>query len=425
MALTTDIEVILERPTCAESAFGRIFYGSKNNVYFSQIMEGEIIEALSLCYQKNDPTAEQLNNLLDTDGGSVQIDGAINIKEIKLFGRGVMVYCDNGVWHLSGPDSGFTATSYSVNKISKSGCVSAESVVVVEDTHYYWSEEGIYQVSINEFGRAIASNIVENTTQTFYNNILPASKARASGTYNRLTKQVEWHYASGLQTAATAYKEAKDLSVVLETKAGGLWPQSYNTTLVEAEGDFIVGGVNTTLGTEASDEMKVIINVGAVTSTQSYGITFGNKTSTSFQDFSTDYPTAYIETGHETLGKPSNKKTAPYLTTHFRQTEENWIADGSGGFELDLQSGCQMRAKWDWNNSSANGRFSPPQEVYRFRRLYLPTQAEAFDSGETVITTKNKILGRGQALSIRFEQEAGKDMQLLGYTAQWSVKGKM
>ena len=171
--------------------------------------------------------------------------------------------------------------------------------------------------------------------------------------------------------------------------------------------------------------MKVIINVGAVTSTQSYGITFGNKISTSFQDFATVYPTAYAETGHETLGKPSNKKVAPYITTHFRKTEENWIADGSGGFELDLQSGCQMRAKWDWNESSANGRFSPPQQAYRFRRIYLPTTAEPFDSGETVITTKNKILGRGQAVSIRFEQESGKDMQLLGYTAQWSIKGRM
>ena len=56
---------------------------------------------------------------------------------------------------------------------------------------------------------------------------------------------------------------------------------------------------------------------------------------------------------------------------------------------------------------------------------FVPTGAGVFDSGESVITTKNKMLGRGNALSIRFEQEAGKDMQLLGYTVQFSVKGRM
>ena len=130
-------------------------------------------------------------------------------------------------------------------------------------------------------------------------------------------------------------------------------------------------------------------------------------------------------TGYEALDKPSNIKSAPYVSTHFNQTEENWVADGSGGLMLDLQSGCQMRAKWDWNNSTANGRWSPPQQAYRFRRTFIPTIAEPFDSGESVITTKNKMLGRGKALSIRFEQEAQKDMQIMGYTIQWSVKGKM
>jgi hypothetical protein len=55
----------------------------------------------------------------------------------------------------------------------------------------------------------------------------------------------------------------------------------------------------------------------------------------------------------------------------------------------------------------------------------MPSGAGSFNSGEQVITTKNKMLGRGNALSVRFEQEAGKDMQLLGYTTVYSVKGRM
>lgn len=425
MALTTPIETIDERPTCCEYTSGRVFYGAKNNIYFSQVMEGESIDKLSKCYQQNDPTAEQLSDLLETDGGSVQIDNATNIIQITKFRNGVMIYSTNGVWYLSGPDTGFNATNFNLDQVSNSGCLSPESVVVVEDAHYYWSLDGIIVIAINQFGQPEASNIIEQTMQTFYNDIPLTSKRKVSGVYNRIKKQVEWLYSDSTQTAADEYKYAIDKSLVLDTRLGGLWPQKYNATLSEDLGQFIATSVNTTKGTEALDVVYVMMTLGAPTATQNYSANFAQKTDLNFQDFGTDYTTAYIETGYETLDKPSNKKSAPYITTHFLQTEENFIADGSGGFKLDLQSGCQMKAKWDWNNSIANGRWSPPQQAYRFRRLFVPTGLGVFDSGETVITTKNKMLGRGQALSVRFEQEAGKDMQLLGYTVQFSVKGRM
>lgn len=107
------------------------------------------------------------------------------------------------------------------------------------------------------------------------------------------------------------------------------------------------------------------------------------------------------------------------------QTEQNWVDDGAGGLTLDNPSSCTMRSKWDWNNSSANGRWSPEQQAYRFRRINIPDAAGAFDSGEQVITTRNKILGRGNALQLRFEQSSQKDMKILGYTTTYSVKGKM
>ncbi len=425
MALTAPQETIAERPTCCEYVAGRMFYGSKNNVYYSQVMEGESIDKVGKCYQQNDPTSQRLSDLLATDGGTLQIDNATDIIQIKKFRNGVMIYSTNGVWYLSGPDKGFDATNFSLDQVSNSGCISAHSVVQVEDAHYYWSTEGIFIISTNQFGEAESGNIIEGSMQSFYNDIPLGSKKKACGTYNRIKKQVEWHYCSDTQTGASEYKHATDLSLVLDIRGGGLWPQQYNATLSEAAGNFIACGVNTTEATEEYDEVKVVITTGTPSSTQEYSIDFGRKSDIAFEDFSTVYPTAFVETGYDTLSKPSNKKTAPYTVTHFLQTEENWVSDGSGGFELDKQSGCQLRAKWDWNNSTANGRWSPAQQAYRFRRIYTPTGAGVFDSGESVITTKNKVLGRGQAVSLRFEQEAGKDMKLLGYTTQFSVKGKI
>ncbi|MGL1886315.1 MAG: hypothetical protein OCD76_07350 [Reichenbachiella sp.] len=425
MALTNPQETIDERPTCCEYAAGRMFYGAKNNVYYSQVMEGESIDKLSRCYQQNDPTSQRLSDLLETDGGTIQIDNATDIIQIKKFRNGVMLYSANGVWYLSGPEKGFNATNFSLDQVSNAGCISPQSVVQVEDSHYYWSSEGIYVIATNQFGEAETTSIIEGSMQSFYNDIAIISKKKVTGVYNKIKKQVEWHYGSDTQTGATEYKCATDKSFLLDLREGGIWPQEYEATLTEALGQFIAGGVNTTQGTEDYDTVKLVITLGSPSSTQNYSIDFGVKNDTDFQDFSVNIPTAYMETGYESLDKPSNKKTVPYISTHFLQTEENWVSDGAGGFKLDLQSGCQMRAKWDWNNSTDNGRWSPAQQAYRFRRTYIPTGLGTFDSGEKVITTKNKMLGRGQALSIRFEQEANKDMQLLGYTSQFSIKGKM
>ena len=430
MALTNPQETIDERPVCCTYASGRVFYGLKNNIYYSQIMEGESIDKLSRCYQQNDPTSERLSDLLDTDGGTLQVGGASSIIQLAKFRTGVLIYSTNGIWYLSGPDTGFTATNFFLNQVSTTGCVSPESVVAVEDVHYFWGQDGIFVVSENDFGRPQVSSVVENTLQSFYNDIPLAAKKKSYGCYNSVKKQVEWHYASTAQSSGTSYRDSADKSLVLDTRAGGLWPQEYNSVLEEASGNFIGASVNTTQSTEDLDEVKVIMTMGAPgASTQNYSITFANKSIQSenqFADFAVAYPAAYIETGYETLDKPSNKKSAPYIVTHFLQTEQNWVSDGAGGFEHDFQSGCTMRAKWDWNNSSANGRWSPPQQAYRFSRTFIaPDVAGVFDSGERVITTKSKMLGRGKALSIRFEQVEGKDMQVLGYTTLFSVKGKV
>ncbi len=425
MALTTGIETLNFRPSCCEYSSGRVFYGGRNNVYYSQVLEGKSISSLDKCYQQNDPTSEHISDILDTDGGVVQIDNATDIVQLKKFGSGIMVYASNGVWYLAGPEGGFTATNFTLSLVSNAGCVSPQGVVVGEASQAYWSKEGIYSISMNQFGSPEAKNIIEQSIQSFYNLIPAISKTKVTGSYNRINKQIEWFYPSAAQDGVTNYREAKDSSLILDTRTGGVWPQSYNATKSELVGDFIAGTVNTNVGSEDNDVVVVTIKTGAVSATQTYSVDFGTKTDTIYQDFGYDYPTAFIETGYETLNKPSNKKVVPYINTHFVQTEANFIDDGSGGLILDNQSGCQMRAKWDWNSSDDNGRWSPAQQAYRFRRVYIPDVAGPFLSGETVTTTKNKMLGRGEALSIRFEQEAQKDMRLLGYTCTYSVKGRM
>lgn len=418
-------ETIDERFTCVAHASGRLFFGVNNTVYFTQVMEGESIAPLAKCYQANDPTSENISDLLATDGGSIQINDANNIIKIQKYGNGVLVLADNGVWYIAGPDTGFTATNFSLRGICRTGCLSAESVVQVESSVYYWSDEGIYMIEDNQFGIPEETNITENTIQTYYNTIPKISKQKCNGVYNRIKKQIEWFYSDDTQTGSTEYKYAKDRSLLYDIRSQGFFPQTYLSDLSETTGQFLVSGVSTSDTTEDNNVWYITIVTGAPSTTQTYSIDFSTKTDTDFEDWSTDYTTAYIETGYEVLAKPSHIKTAPYATFHFVATEENWITDGGDGLILDKQSSCKMRPKWDWNDTITNGRWGPEQEIYRYRRQYTPAAAGAFDSSQTVLTTKNKILGRGKALSFRLEQTQGKDMQLLGWTTSWNIKNTL
>ena len=420
-------ETLDDRPISSVFAAGRVFYLVNNIIYYSQVMEGSNISYLAKCYSKNDPTAEQVSDLLATDGGTITINEAgrgVKLVETK---SGVLILCDNGVWELSGPDSGFKATSFSLRKVTKYGCTSAQAVVEVSDAVYYWGLQHIHRLQTNEFGNMTEVSLTEDTIEAFYRGISHSAKKFASGFFNSATGEIEWFYSTATTATGIDLPYSHDRGLNLSVKTGGFFPQQYNGKIAGSStaASSVYTGVD--LSCLRDDAIYYISSHQEDTSgtVSTFKMQTGQKSDATFQDFGVNYPTAYVETGYETLAKPSNKKVAPYITTHFAKTEQNWVADGSGGFALDLQSGCQMRAKWDWNDSSTNGRWAPAQQVYRFRRTNIPSGAGAFDSGETVISTKNKMLGRGNALSVRFEQEAGKDMQLLGYTVQWSVKGRM
>ena len=421
-------ETIDERPQVVVFTAGRAFYVLGSNVYFSQILEGNNIALLGNCYQKNDPTAEQLSDLLATDGGTLSIEEAGTPFFIGKTKGGVIIFYDNGVWTVRSPEGGFDATNFSVEKVTDEGATGRNVVVRVGEVFYYWSHSTINVIAANQFGVLEATSISEDSIETFYNSIPLGSKKYASGFYNTKSGDIEWYYRSTAPSEAASTTELRwvhDKGLFYNIRTTGWFPQSYPSALLESDqGESLIGGVD--LSSVRSDAIWYVSLDITISGTANYKINTGERDSTDFMDFGTAFDTAFFESGYDTLQKPSNAKSAPYATTHFLQTEANWVSDGLGGLELDNQSGCQLRAKWDWNTSSANGRWSPPQQAYKFRRPFTPPDiAGPYNSGEKVISTKNKVLGRGKALSLRFEQETGKDLQLLGWTTQWAVKGRM
>lgn len=87
--------------------------------------------------------------------------------------------------------------------------------------------------------------------------------------------------------------------------------------------------------------------------------------------------------------------------------------------QLDFikQHSCLMSYGWDWATGYKN-----PQELYRLNRVYTPENPmDPFNYGTTVIQSKNRIRGRGTALSIRLEAPEGKACKILGLGVIYSV----
>lgn len=144
----------------------------------------------------------------------------------------------------------------------------------------------------------------------------------------------------------------------------------------------------------------------------------------SIDNIGTDF-SSYLITGYNLAGDMAREKQVVYLQIFCNKTETVYTMSGNN-VVLARQSSCKVQSQWDWNNSIAQGKWGPVFQAYRFLRPQpvSPVSGDEFNYGETVITTKNKLRGRGRALSLYIQSEAGKDMKLLGWNVLATVNGE-
>lgn len=192
------IQKEVSRPTAVAFAAGRVFFGFKNKIYFSQLIQDDFTVAGN-CYQVADPTAEKINDLVATDGGVIQIIDAGQIFAFIPFENSLFCFCSNGVWALGGSSigQGFSAVDFSVYKVTETAALSPRSVISVLGTPVWWSKDGIYTLIGDPAKQGYSSqNILQDKIQLFYNAIPPLSKLYATGTYDQLKKTITWIYNS-------------------------------------------------------------------------------------------------------------------------------------------------------------------------------------------------------------------------------------
>lgn len=173
------------RPGVVEFYSGRAFWGGVNeaglinNIYFSQVTSKP--NKAGRCYQSASPTAEEINDLVDTDGGVLSIQGMANLQDMHVMGSYLILLATNGVWALSGKDgSSFAATNVSVQKISDVGCIGRHASCVLAGRVFYLGDTSMNVVTLDQTGfSVVVENMTETSIKTFYRSIRPEAMLNA------------------------------------------------------------------------------------------------------------------------------------------------------------------------------------------------------------------------------------------------------
>jgi hypothetical protein len=428
-ALNVYSNFITTRPRACGFFAGRVWYAGLTNsfqngwVYFSQVVNSK--DKYAKCYQDNDPTSEVFSDLLDNDGGVVVIPEVGEIVALRGTSNAMVVFATNGVWTIVGTDSGFKANSYVVSKASNVGCISSSSIVEVENTFMFWSFTGIYAMAVGQLGEVQLQNISDQNIKTLYDSVSASEKLSTQGAYDYTTKRVEWVFGS---------IGGNNRSLVFDTRLQ-CW---FTYTYADGNGAPEILGLFTTtqasssiqtLGVVVNDDVvfsgddDVVTNIqtidegdGAIkytTLVNSATLTFSDFNFNTFMDWGVVEKPAYVITGYNAGGVgPARAKTAGYLTAFMKRTEESF----DNNTNPTKQSGCLMQTRWDFTDNTFAGKWGDQYQIYRQNRPYFALPNTSFDDSYPLVITKNKIRGRGKALQIKFEAEAGKDMRLVGWS---------
>jgi hypothetical protein len=440
-----------ERPISVAFMTGRVWY----LMPFGELLYSQVLTEVSRCdkcYQEADPTAEDINELVATDGGTLDITGIGKAQKLVVVGNTMVILADNGVWGVSGSgDESFSAVSQEIRKITSVGCIGLESAIEVENSLFFWSQGGIYVLVQDQVtGYLTAQNITDTTILSYYLDITPIARANARAFYDEESKKIFWFYNSDPEFDGVNWRYKFDKALIFDIVLKTFYPYSMDASaglpFISAAAQKKANSFESVV--ENIYDADVLVTDSAVTVTQTITtavtaevkiklLTFLEQANSNykytFSEYKNDVPydwqeetggenyESYIEMGYDLSGDLISEKETNTIYAFFKRTETETVLDENNELTFDYPSSCYMRAKWDWTDSADSGRWSESQQIYRLNRHWIPTGIGPFEYGTDVVQTINQVRGKGHAVSLRFESEEGKDFHLLGWAIPYSI----
>lgn len=432
------VESIASRPTAVAFFAGRVWYAGQkgadinDNIFYSQIIEAP--QNIGRCYQENDPTAEDLSDVLATDGGVIIISDIGNVLKMVPVGDSLVLFCTNGVWSIGGTDGGFTATDISIRKITSTSAINPKAIVEVEGTPVWWSSHGIYSLQESDVsGFLQAVSLTDNTIKTFYEDIPLLSKLYAQGAFDPVTRKIQWVYSSTTPTdEQNRFVYDRVLNFDFDLQAFYPWsieglaadtpvvtsivtfPALSSTTstfnvidglgqqVIDASLNDVVADANVLSSVEGGIKFLTVVVDGSF-----FEVTFSEFNNEGNLDWETEDSTgveysSYLVTGYELFGDIARFKQAPYVYTYLKDNDD-----------FDNHS-LYLQGRWDFSNAGNSGKWTSKFQTYR-------------DIGNTnteVLVTRHKFRGKGRALQFYYESDGVNKFNILGWaiTAQGNTE---
>ena len=450
-----------QRPSAVAFYAGRVWYAGvpdqnyTGNVYFSQSLVDP--KNAGKCYQEFDPTAEDLNAILATDGGVLHLSEVGTVYKMINIGQDLIIIASNGVWAIGGDNArgNFSADTFSIRKITEEGAVARESIVVTEGIVHWWGNGGIWSMQGSQVDdQLIVERITRNTIQTFYDDLEQPSKAYVRGFYDSFDKKVYWLYNDTAGYDAINFRFNYNRALVLDMTLQAFYTYTFgeldtNSPFIAAmtqktsgnEGvttyDIFQGGddveeggddIQQDVAFESFANVLVKFLTFVVNDDGTYSYTFSELKDRGFTDWRTwdqeknnvantgvNYDST-IQSGWNNMGDLIRNKTITHITSFFTRTEDGYSAgEEPGQVEFTNPSGAYIQTRWEYTDLDV-GQWTTLRQAYKMQRFYMPEdENDPFDYGYSVIRSKQRMRGRGEAFSVRYESEDGKDMQLLGY----------
>lgn len=201
---------------------GRIWFAGLNSrqnsssLFFSAVIQS--MQDVEKFYQEGDPTSEFTPDLIDSDGGVIVIPSMSRVRALFEWGDSLLVFAENGVWEVTAPDGVFSASSFSVTRVTGAeGLNNPATLIDAEGQPFWWSRTGIYTVSREDVSqRAIGQDLSKATIQTFWEEIGEDRRLRATGTYDPSDKRIYWIYEKSDETIDYKYNRVLILDLFLQ-----------------------------------------------------------------------------------------------------------------------------------------------------------------------------------------------------------------
>lgn len=438
------------RPQAIAFYAGRVFWGSANGrIYYSQVLR-EDFSNVGSCFQEADPTSDEISDLIDTDGGVIVISQAAEFLGFVIKERSLIAVSTTGAWAVRGDnDGGFKATGYEVVNLSKIGCINGKTILEADGVPMYWSETGIMTIELGGSGEDKGKSLTQETIQTFYDQIPPASKANARGGFDLATNRVLWLYRDDEDTTFSSY--AYNRVLIFDLRLGAFYTYRIaredgttpfvcdlfttpNVNSSRIKEDVVVNGQEVLVsgqGVLSTVEVRnfdktfmrfFIINPNGATSR----FTFGDFKDEEFKDWrykddeGLDF-VSYLITGYAVDDEVIRVRDVPCIYVYSKVTETGFVGNEAIGYELTKESSIKMQVRWEWTDSSTSNRWSREVQTYRPVIRFANVDDLTPHFGFPVSLSRNSIRGSGKSVQIKFSSESGKDMQLLGWAMIMTV----